>query len=909
VKTVSCFVALLTVVAVCLAPGFGIQVARPPAAIAKVEILVDGLSGESMTDLVSIKPGEPYSAKKIRDNIKQIYQTGLFSDIRVLKSGADRVDLTFLLIRRLIVGNIIFQGGRDVSPTKLRESLYSLRPGSAFSENGLERAKEELKAALKEEGFFEPEIGASAGRTPQGAVMDILFEVMPGKRYSIRSLSFSPQNVLDEGDLRKNMKSRPGKPYIPSLLAQDISRLKDLFRGSGYERAEINVDRVAFHREEQRVSLVLRINPQEKITIIIRGADVPRNLLKPIWEERIFEEWGQAEGEARILSYLRNEGFLFSSVSSSIEKTETELKIIHDVRPGEKFRIQDISFEGLSRFKPAELKRMLGITQHILFFGLIDGKRVFEIPREIQAVYREEGFPDAEVSLNFIKQGKKVKAVFFVQEGSRHWIGGLRITGASLFPEDELKAQLANREGGPYFQPNLQRDVEKLETYYLNQGVRGTRVTVKTESADAERYDLTFEIDEGRIVKIEKIIIAGTGITKISTVLKELKIREGVPAASDAILQSKRNLERLGIFSEVKAEEIPVSPNAENVILNLREGERNYASIGIGLETKTEPRSFEVWNNTIRLRGTAEVSRGNIFGTASQLSFVSQLSIKETRGVLSWEQPYFFGFLMRTYLNAWLEREERKSFGFDQRGTSLTGIKQLTDSDVLIGTLRWVRTVLTYLEITESEVDRQYYPFSATSLSLSYIRDRRNDSFNPDRGYFFSGVAEWAYPLFKAESDYFKTFFKYQHFVPVFSRFNSNLTVRLGLGMGRMPIHERFFGGGSNSFRGEKIDELGPEDPQSGKPVGGKALCLFNFEIRFPLTASLRELSGAVFFDTGNVFAKRSQFDLLDFKSAVGFGLRYRTPLGPLRFDLAWNLNAPERKGRPFAFITIGNMF
>lgn len=216
------------------------------------------------------------------------------------------------------------------------------------------------------------------------------------------------------------------------------------------------------------------------------------------------------------------------------------------------------------------------------------------------------------------------------------------------------------REGSPYFQPNLQRDVERLETFYLNRGVRGTRVSVRTDSPDPESYALTFEISEGRPVHVEKIIIAGTVVTKMSTVLKEMAIREGDPAAYDAILQTKRNLERLGIFSEVRVEEIPVAPDAENLVLNLREGERNYASIGVGLETKTEPRSLAVWNNALRLRGTAEISRSNLFGTASQLSFVSQLSIKETRGVLSWEQPYFFGLPIRTYVSAWLEREEEE---------------------------------------------------------------------------------------------------------------------------------------------------------------------------------------------------------------------------------------------------------
>jgi outer membrane protein insertion porin family len=211
--------------------------------------------------------------------------------------------------------------------------------------------------------------------------------------------------------------------------------------------------------------------------------------------------------------------------------------------------------------------------------------------------------------------------------------------------------------------------------------------------------------------------------------------------------------------------------------------------------------------------------------------------------------------------------------------------------------------------IPESEVDRQFFPYSATYLSGSFFWDRRDDSFNPEKGWFLSSVAEWAFPLFKAESNYLKTYTKYQHFFPLLSRLNFSLTARLGLGRGRMPIPERFFAGGSNSFRGEPFDELGPKVPVTQVPVGGKALLLFNFELKFPLLSALKELSGVVFYDWGNVFSKRSDFSLADLQNAVGIGVRYRTPLGPLRFELGWNLDDPQRRGSPLAFITIGNVF
>jgi len=134
-------------------------------------------------------------------------------------------------------------------------------------------------------------------------------------------------------------------------------------------------------------------------------------------------------------------------------------------------------------------------------------------------------------------------------------------------------------------------------------------------------------------------------------------------------------------------------------------------------------------------------------------------------------------------------------------------------------------------------------------------------------------------------------------------------TLRLGLGRGRMPIHERFFAGGSNSFRGTRFDELGPKDAESGKPNGGKALLLFNFELSFPILPAFKDLYGAVFYDTGNVWDRRKEVSLSTFQNTVGLGLRYRTPLGPVRIELAWYVDSPSEEERILGLITIGNVF
>jgi outer membrane protein insertion porin family len=882
-----------------------------PALIKGIQVWVDNLSrSENLEELVSIKQGDAFSLKMITENVRQIHKTGLFSDIKVLKSGEEQVELKFMLTRKLVVRRIHFRGTRGISGKKLNESLFSLHVDSYFSEEKLRRASEELKRGLNQEGYRLPEIETAVQRTSQAPDVDVTFSIRLGKRFAVESVSFAGNKPIPEEDLKKKMKTRKGRPYIPSRLEQDIAQLKSLYANWGFERAEIELADEQFNREKGTVALSLDVNPYERIKIDIRGAKVPVELVEPIWQERIFEDWGLSEGEARILSYLRKQGFIYARVSSHIERKDSEILVVHRVNSGQKIKIQNLRFEGMSHFSAKEIRDQLGIADRVLFFAALSGERVFELPGEIETFYESKGFPEVNVGLNFIREENKVTAVFLINERKQQIIADILIKGTSLFSPETLLAQVGISKGGPYFLSDVQRDIRKLETFYLNQGVRGTKIETKTDTLEDNRFRVTFEVEEGRQTKIRNLIITGNIITKGKMVQRELQIKEGDYAYYEKITASKRNLEKLGVFSEVRVEEIPVTEETENLVITLREGERNYAGVGLGLETLGNPWASAVSVNNIRLRGIAEYMRSNISGRAANLSFVSQFSLAEKRAVVSWEQPYFlFRFPLQTFFNAWYEEEDRVSFGLKREGLSLTVIKPVFRDILLMTTLGYARTTLTFLRIPPSDIDHEFYPYSTTSFAPSFIRDKRDDVINPEKGYFASAAFEWAFPVFQAESDFLKGVFKYQRFFSLVPRLTLGSTLRLGLGMGRMPIHERFFAGGSNSFRGQKFDELGPKDPISGTPVGGKALLLFNFDLTFPLIASLKDFYGVVFYDLGNVFSQRKELRLPDLESAIGFGVRYRTALGPVRFELGWNLSDPRRKGKPILFITIGNVF
>ncbi len=887
----------------------------PLPVVSRISVQVDGRPGpDALLDLIPINLGEVYSPRVVDQVVKQIFKTGLFSDVRVERTGEEKVDLAFILRKSLYIRKVSFQGA-GVPSARLRNRLVSLRPGGIFDEEKIPAAEEEVRAALSSEGYFEALVDLEVIRDPEDSTVELVFRSSSWKRYTIGSLQFEGSLIFPVRNLLERIKSKRGGEYVPSRFGKDLEAIAGYYHAQGYRRAEIRPEGESFEEESLKANLRVVVQPQEKITIIVNGARVPSALLSPIWEERIYEEWGLAEGEARILGHLRRKGYLFSSVQSRIERPDNEIRVVYDVAPGMKYRIDSVVFEGLSAFSSDHLKTELALSEKVLFFSLISYDRLFALPRDIELFYEENGYPDVEVGLDFRRRDRSASAVFTVNEGLRQEVGSILVRGTRFFPPETIIGEMVSREGGPYFPPNIRRDIESIESYYLNRGIRGTSVASQVERTGENSVSLVYEIEEGRKVRIRNIFINGNRVTRSRVIEKEIQIKKGVEADYSKIQETRRRLEGLGLFSEVRVEEVQTDPEGEVLVVTVREGERNYVGLGFGLESRYKAGdTLSMVLQDFRPRGTAEYIRSNAFGIGAQFSLVAQYSSLERRAIASWTQPYLFGLAMPTTVLGWFEREDRESFDFDRRGISLNAIKPLPGNRLLLATISLTRTETFNVEIPDPDVDidRRLQPYSAASISLSMIWDKRDDSLNPDKGNFFSVVGEWAYPVFGMESDFVKSFFKFQGFRPLGARWNLGMTARLGLGSGLKKPPERYFAGGSNSFRGEEFDQLGPVDPDSLKPIGGEAVCLINTEMRFTLIPSWKDLNLVAFFDLGNVFARLRDFRPFDLQGAAGGGIRYRTPLGPVRLEIAWKLwtfDASDKKGRPLVFLTIGNVF
>jgi outer membrane protein insertion porin family len=890
--------------------------AQEAPVVDRIVVRVDGRPGEAgLLDLIPVRPGDAFSPKLVDQAVKQIFRTGLFADVKVTKQGEERLELDFDLVRKVFINAVRFRGVK-ASTARLRDALTSQRPGAYLQEDRIPEAVHEVREGLRQAGYFDAVVVCDVRKKAGASTADLVFRAMDWKSFRIGGLEVEWKAEIPDRTLLKKMKSKVGDIYVPSRMNADLEALTASLGRAGYRRAEVRLVDETFDDEKRRVDLRVEILPQEKITIVVNGANVPGRLLEPIWAERVFEQWALGEGEVRVLNHVRRQGYLFATVQSRVEKERNEIRIIHDVTSGEKLRIAGVDFRGNTAFSSLDLKNRLAVIKGVPLFSFLSYDRLFTIPREAESFYRENGFADIQVRLDFVREKSGVRAIFDVREGPKTTIDAIRIEGASLVPAGDLVRDLVSREGGPYFAPNVQRDVGQIETFYLNRGVRGSDVVARVERSPDNRVSLVYEITEGSPVGVRDVFITGNHSTRNRVIRRELRVKKGDQADYSQVQETKRRLERLGLFSDVRVDEVQTGPDDEVVVVTVREGEKNYTGLGLGFESRNPvSSSLADWPSDFRPRGTAEYIRSNVFGLGAQVGLLGQISTIERRAVLSWNQPYLLGLSVPTTILAWAEREVRTAFTLDRRGVSFSAVKPLTKARLLLGSLSLTRTSLPDHPDPSDlppDIDRRFLPYSAALASVSMSWERRDDTLNPTRGYFFSAVGEIGVPVFGTESNYQKLFLKGQYFRPLASLVNLGLTARLGLGNGLSHLPERFFAGGSNTFRGEEFEQLGPIDSTTLKPYGGEAVLLFSAELTFAIFPSWKELRLASFFDLGNVYESLRAFRPLELRGAAGVGLRYRTPLGPVRVEMAWKLwgfDAQDKRGHPLIFLTIGNIF
>jgi len=356
--------------------------------------------------------------------------------------------------------------------------------------------------------------------------------------------------------------------------------------------------------------------------------------------------------------------------------------------------------------------------------------------------------------------------------------------------------------------------------------------------------------------------------------------------------------------------------DAREVLVELAEGETRAASVGLGYDSESG------------VRGLLRLSQANLFGRLQSLTLDVLLSQREQRSRLIFRQPYVGSFLAELEGVVYDEHEERPEFTVDRRGVQGSVERPLGPWSLLwVASLRLVNTEALESE-REAEIPLESRDARVASVTQGLTYDRRNDLLDPTRGWFANAALEYAAPVASAEANFLKLFAQSSRYQPLGRGMVLAGSVRVGaieplassddpaldpLDVSA-PAAELFYAGGRTSHRAYERDSLGivgetllpPEDDLDAFPTGGGGLLHANLELRFPIVGPV---GGTVFLDGGNVWKEYGAIDPSELKWGAGVGVRYLSPIGPLRAEIGWKLDPEPFEDQYVWFISLGNAF
>jgi len=771
----------------------------------------------------------------------------------------------------------------------------------------------------------------------------------------IEDLAFEGLKRVEPAAVRVVLSSRVGKPYAAAAVADDIKAIY----GMGY------FDDVAIYRESLPsggVRLVYEVSEKPAVRKVrILGYDeISEDDLKEVVDIRPFTILNEAKVKRnlqKIKDLYSEKGFYLAEVSSRVEPVgDREVEVIFDVIENAKVEVRKVRFVGNRNLSDALLKEGL-ITQEGSLISFMTGagtyrKDAFQVDiLRITSHYFDHGYinvkvdtPDAEISAD----RKYIYITIRIEEGEQYSVGKLGFSGDLLDSEEELADLIKIGEGEVFNRSILGQDLLGLKTRYEDDGYAYANITPITAIHQEERtIDITFDVQKGEKVYYERINVSGNTKTRDKVVRRELRIYEGELTTASKRELSRRRVMALGYFEKVDIKTRRGSQdNLQIVDVEIKEKATGTFQVGAG---------FSSAENFI---ATAQVAQDNFLGRGQSVSLSAQLSSLRQLFQLRFTEPYFLDTEWTFSLNAFNTETQFRSFLRSATGGDVTLGHPITD---------YIRVFLTYnLEFVRSRGSDGVLSqplFAAlnnrgriSSLRASITYDTRDNRLFPTQGMFhsFSGEvsARW---LGASESRTFQKIRAFSRFYrPLFWEVIGKASIRVGYLNATSPLglspSEKFILGGINSLRGYLPFSIGPDrratrnDRGTGLVTpysdtftfseGGNKEFLANFELEFPIFKAVG-IRGVLFLDAGNVFAEEENFfyvggtredqQLLDPSDtnnfdksslpaglfwSVGFGFRWFSPIGPLRFE--WGIPLTKRptdsKGPLFEF-SIGNSF
>lgn len=596
-----------------------------------------------------------------------------------------------------------------------------------------------------------------------------------------------------------------------------------------------------------------------------------------------------------------------------------EAKLIFDIQENQGVIIRRIDFVGNKVFSDKELRKNVRTKKKSALSFLTSSGKYNEDQLKQDALmltffYLNHGYLKVKVQQPDVSISKDKRFLFItfqVTEGKQYKIGSFGMSGDILTTKDELMRDLKTKPGDIYNQRNLEEDLQLLSDKYGDEGYAYANIVPQTVPNDETlTADINLAIEKGKRITIERINITGNTTTRDKVIRREMKLKEDDRYSERLLRESRMRLMQLGYFEEVNFA-TPRGSRDDTMEIDITVKEKPTGSFNIGA-------GFSSIEHFIF---TASVSKENFFGYGISGMVSAELSKKRQFFMLSARDPYFLDSQWIVGMEGYRNSYDYLDFKRVATGGSLSiGHRFFDNWTAELGYLG-EEVQLSNFSYAVPQMFRTNASGLTSALNLTILRDTRDNRIVPRQGTFMNLTNEVSGAKLGGDNDFYRVNYRFMAYEPVFKKkLVFKQFARIGyidsLNDQPVPLFERFFAGGPNSLRGYYPNNVGPtiripsspSGPEDYFVYGGNKLLIFIGEIEYwvydPAGISL-----VAFFDAGNAYAENENYSVKNLRMDYGFGLRWNSPMGPMRFEWGIPINPRPNDDKVVFNFTIGNMF
>lgn len=904
--TAACLLAATPALAAEDRPLTDTAVGHPRVATIRFEGETQGIDLEMLRGLVTLVEGRPYESARVRESLANLYQTGKFEAIDVAwRPVADGAEVVFRVRRTRLITAWSFRGNSALDGDALARAM-DLSWGQALDRDRFRTWARVIRERYQREGY--PDAKATFEVASDGPGKgEIEIRIEEGEPVRIRNLVFDAEGQVGADRLRKALGVGPKDRLARERVFTGIERLEKLMAAEGWVNGRVGWFFVLpdGKRESNHgaviaaapayVDLHVAIDEGQKAVVEVEGEDLlPPNELAAavtIYERHSISPYELDASADRLREIYVSRGYPDAKITHATEKIADErYRVRFTVDPGPRVVVAEVRFEGNKAYDDETLRRAITTRGRGRFFGgsAYDPGAWEDDLANLIGWYETKGFLAAKVKgveRTTTGEGGDLVLTVHLDEGPRTAIGQILFTGLPELQQIEALQALPVNPGEPYNPRRVPEWVSALQAHFAKTGYPLAKAEAKLiPGKDTQDSTLRFAVDLGPAKQVGRVVVRGNVKTQDQVVRRQVTIKAGDPYDAEELYRTQQQIYQLGFFDRVTVEPIhPISNDPDepvDLVVALHERETGWLGFGGGMGSLQGPQA------------SAEFVQNNLMGTGRPLRLEGVFGAPRRSFQATLREPHlldsdFIGELGFQYLQ---ERRQQDQPLIETYGPTIGLSRQISES--LFSSLRYAWGRTTYLdeqaEFLAANGGLRQRVNSVVTGGLTY--DTRSDIMNPRWGTKADLSVDLGTPLLNGTLTYTRPRVALAHFIPLPRRWVIALGAETGYirtlgGPPALPWDLLFLAGGGNSLRGYGFNQVGSGTATVGATqvtVGGQVMAVGHAEVRFPVW---NDLGGVVFVDAGDVWARPEDFAFSRMKVSTGLGVRYNTPVGPIRVD------------------------